>query len=134
MFLTELTLNDRKDFLDLAYFAMGINGEYKEDEKQIFDAFIHECELSEYEPENQDNIKIKIKKLSKKSSKVKRIVLIELMGILLADGEICDAEAEFLDTLGSKFEFESYEVKRVQRWVENMNDLVSEGYRMIEVD
>ena len=134
MFLTELNLNDRKDFLDLAYYCMGLNGEHKEDEREIFSAFVHECELTEYEPENQDNIKIEIKKLSKKSSKVKRIVLIELLGILLADGEICDSEAEFLDTLGQKFEFEPYEVKRIQRWVENMNDLVAEGYRMLEID
>lgn len=134
MFLTELNLNDRKDFLDLAFYAMGLNGEHKEDEIEIFKAFVHECELAEYKPESQDNIKVSINKISKKSGKVKRIVLIELLGILLADGEICDAEAEFLDVLGQKFEFESYEVKRIQRWVENMNDLVSEGYRMLEID
>lgn len=134
MFLTELNLNDRKDFLDLAFYAMGLNGEHKEDEIEVFGAFVHECELQEYEPENQENIKVSIKKLSKKGVKVKKIVLIELLGILLADGEICDAEAEFLDVLGHKFEFEPYEVKRIQRWVENMNDLVAEGYRMLEID
>lgn len=134
MYLSELNSNDRKDFLELAFYAMGVNGEHKENEQSVYQAFVHECEFEQYDPQHQSEVTKVITKLSKKSNKIKRIVVIELLGILLADGEICEAENEFLSLLATKFDMETYEIKKIKRWVENMNDLVAEGYRMLEVE
>lgn len=133
MYLTELNVNERKDFLDLAFYAMGLNGIHKDGEKCVYTAFVHECGLESHEAQSQDDIAKVVHTFSKASIKVKKIVVIEVLGILLADGVICEKETEFLDLLGSRFEMEPYEIRRIQRWVENMNDLVLEGYRMLEV-
>ena len=53
------------------------------------------------------------------------------MGIFQADGEICNKETEFLNKLSREFNIEEYEVKRIKRWVEAMNDSVQEGYELI---
>lgn len=131
MYLSELNVGEKKNFLELAKYAMGLNGEHKEEEQEIYSSFVHECELHEYQTEKQEKIESVIKVLSKAPDKTKRIVMVELFGILLADDEVCDAEQVFIDKLATSFEFGRYEIKRFHRWVEAMNDLVAEGYSLI---
>jgi len=57
--------------------------------------------------------------------------MVELFGILIADGEVSQEEAEFIDTLAEQFRIKEYEVARMQRWVEAMNDIFQEGYELI---
>ena len=131
MYLSELNVGEKKNFLELAKYSMGLNGEHKEEELEVFTSFIHECGLSSYDLQKQDNIESVIKVLAKSETKMKRIVLMELFGVLLADGDICEAEDAFMAKLANTFNIESYEYKRYQRWVEAMNDIVSEGYNLI---
>jgi hypothetical protein len=131
MYLTELNIGEKKNFLELAKFAMGLNGEHKLEEQEIFSSFVHECGLQSFNPQKQDSIDSVIKVLSKSSQKAKRIVMIELFGILLADGNVCDVEADFMGQLANNFDIAAYEYQRYQRWVEAMNDIVSEGYSLI---
>ena len=131
MYLSELNIGEKKNFLELAKHAMGLNGEDKEEELEVFTSFIHECGLPSYDLQKQDNIESVIKVLAKSEIKMKRIVLIELFGVLLADGDVCEAEEDFMAKLANAFNIESYEYKRYQRWVEAMNDIVSEGYNLI---
>ena len=131
MYLSELNVGEKKNFLELAKFAMGLNGEHKQEEQEIFGSFLIECDQTGYKVKKQDSIESVIKVLSKSPQQSKRIVMIELFGILLADGEVCDAEVEFIENLASSFNIDAYEYKRYQRWVAAMNDIVSEGYSLI---
>lgn len=131
MYLSELNIGEKKNFLELAKFSMGLNGEHKEEEQEVFASFLNECDLSGFKVQKQDNIDSVIKVLGKSSVKSKRIIIIELFGILLADGDFCEEEEKFMAKLANTFEIEAYEYKRYQRWVEAMNDIVSEGYNLI---
>jgi hypothetical protein len=131
MFLSELNIGEKKNFLEIARFSMGLNGEHKEEEEMIFNSFVHECDLKGYQLQKQDNIDSAIKVLAKSKNKHKKILLIELFGILLADGNVCDEEASFMDKLANAFDFEEFQVRKIQRWVEAMNDIVQEGYNLI---
>ncbi|MBB1406103.1 hypothetical protein H5079_10795 [Pseudoalteromonas sp. SG44-5] len=131
MYLSELSIGEKKNFLELAYYAMGLNGELKEEEKEIFQSFVYECELPKYSLEKQERIDSVIKVLAKSETRNKRILLIELFGILLADGEVCDAEAQYMDKIGLAFDIDNYEIRKIQRWVEAMTDLVNEGYNIL---
>ncbi|TYL46653.1 hypothetical protein [Marinomonas sp. IMCC 4694] len=131
MYLSELNIGEKKNFLELAKYAMSLNGEHKEEELEIYNSFVHECELASYQTSKQSSVEGVIKVLSKSQEKAKRIVLVELFGILLADNEVCEEEQVFIETLASSFEIDIYEIKRFQRWVEAMNDLVDEGYSLI---
>ncbi len=134
MYLSELNIGEKKNFLELAFYAMGLNGEHKQEEQQIFNSFINECELSSYEPKKQQNIESVIKVIAKSANKNKRIVLIELFGIILADNEFCDAEEAFIEKLSLSLKFDDYQVKKIKRWVEAMNDIVQEGFQLINKD
>lgn len=131
MYLSELNIGEKKNFLELAKFAMGLDGEHKAEEQSVFTSYIQECGLQNYDLQKQDNIDGVIKVLCKSSVQTKRIVMIELFGILLADGDVCDDEEAFMGKLANAFGIEPYEFKRYQRWVEAMNDIVSEGYNLI---
>jgi hypothetical protein len=131
MYLSELSIGEKKNFLELAHFAMGLNGEFKDEEKEIYESFVYECELPSYSLNKQEKIDSAIKVLAKSEQKNRRIVLMELYGILLADSDVCDAEAEYMDKVSLAFDIQDYELKRIQRWVEAMTDLVKEGYSLL---
>ena len=132
MYLSVLTKDERKEFLNLAKHAMGLDGEFKDEEMEIYNSFVHECDLHGYQAKTQTrSISKAINLFSEKKENKKRVVLIELFGILLADEEICEAERRFMDKLTIAFDFAEYEVKKIERWVLAMNDLVREGYNMV---
>lgn len=134
MYLSVLTKDERKDFLNLAKHSMGLNGQFKDEEMEMYHSFVHECELHGYQAKTEeDHVQKSITAFSSKECTTKRAVLIELFGILLADEEICDAERKFMDKLTIAFDFAEYEVKKIERWVLSMNDLVREGYKMVGV-
>lgn len=133
MFLSILESNERELFLNLAKYAMGLNGEMKEEEIIVYKSFQNECNLHTYEAnDDTKTLNLSISLISKLPREKKNAVFIELFGILLADNEICDAERGFMDQLTKAFDYEDFEVKRIERWVLAMNDLVREGYRLVE--
>ncbi|EJE8549043.1 hypothetical protein M5238_003795 [Vibrio vulnificus] len=132
MYLSELNIGEKKNFLELAKFSMGLDGMHQAEEQDIYQSFVQECGLAEYELSKQDKIESVIKVLAKSKGKSKRIVLLELYGILLADGEVCEKESDFMVSLAEQFAIEDYESKKIQRWVAAMNDMASEGYALID--
>lgn len=131
MYLDLLNKDEQQNFLELARYSMGVNGEQKKEEEEILLGYKFECQLVEYKANRQDEIEKIITTLSASTKKVKKIILIEILGIFKADGEICNKEIEFLNKLSQEFNIEEYEVKRIKRWVEAMNDIVQEGYELI---
>ncbi|PRM88280.1 hypothetical protein CJ671_09075 [Aliarcobacter cryaerophilus] len=131
MYLNLLNKDEQQNFLELARYSMGVNGEHKKEEEEILLGYKFECQLIEYKANRQDEIEKIIKILGASSKKVKKIILIEILGIFQADGEICNKETEFLNKLSQEFNIEEYEVKRIKRWVEAMKDIVQEGYELI---
>ena len=131
MYLNLLNKDEQQNFLELARYSMGVNGEQKKEEEEILLGYKFECQLVEYKANRQDEIEKIITTLSASTKKVKKIILIEILGIFQADGEICNKETEFLNKLSQEFNIEEYEVKRIKRWVEAMNDIVQEGYELI---
>ena len=131
MYLDLLEKQEQKDFLELARYSMGLNGEEKEEEEGILLSYKYECQMLDYTAHRQEDIQKVIVSLKGSIKKVKKIILIELFGILLADGKVCDEESQFMYNLAEQFSIKEYEVARIQRWVEAMNDIVQEGYDLI---
>ncbi|MFT6449255.1 MAG: hypothetical protein ACJAW8_001616 [Oleispira sp.] len=132
MFLSQLLEVSKKNFLILAKHSMGLNGEFKDEELEIYTSFQHECELPDYDPEvNAEGLAEAITSLSGRDMTIRKVVMIELLGIMLADGVICESEQEFVNQLSVSFDLEGYQIKRMERWVSGMNDIVEEGYRIV---
>ena len=131
MYLDLLNKKEQKFFLELARYSMGLNGEQKAEEEEILLSYKYECQLVNYSAHKQDDIQKIINHLKGSFKKVKKIILIELFGIMFADNEYCAKEEEFMNNLAEQFDIKGYELSRIQRWVEAMNDIAQEGYELI---
>ena len=133
MFLTELDTDEKKYFLELSFHGMEANEQLKDSEMKIFTNFKYECTLPEYEVKkiNLDEI---LSFFMKSKKHIQKIVVIELLGIFLADGKICDKEELLLDKITNKWNLSNAQVRRMRRWVMDCNDMLADAYRLIGVE
>jgi len=131
MYLSELNITEKNNFLELAHYAMGVNGAHKESEKEIFEAYSQECGIGDYKLLHQDKINEVIEQLAQSEEQTKKIIILEIFGVLLADGEYCEVEKSFMENLAESLDVDNFLLKKIKRWVQAMNDLVGEGYSMI---
>lgn len=131
MYLYLLNIEEQKNFLELATFAMDLDGVRKDEEETIISEFKSECELFDYVVNKQNEIDKVISTLRSSTKKVKKVIILELVGILSSDGNLTEEELNFLDKLSQEYNIKEYEIKRIIRWVEAMNDIVKEGYEII---
>lgn len=130
MFLNLLNEREGKNFLELANIAMGINGEIKSSEQEVFNTYRMELGLSDYSIENKQ-YKDLVMAFQASTKKVKKAIIIELAGVLDAD-EVIDAEEQnWIEKLGEDLNFRETEVKKMVRWTQDFNDLLKEGYDYI---
>lgn len=131
MYLYLLNKEEQKNFLELATFAMDLDGVRKDEEETIVSEFKSECELLDYIVNKQNEIDKVISTLRASTKKVKKVIILELVGIFSSDGNLTEEELNFLDKLSQEYNIKEYEIKRIIRWVEAMNDIVKEGYEII---
>ena len=131
MYLDLLNKQEQKDFLELAYHIMGVDGTCDVNEIGIITNYKFECHLADYQPCKQDDLKVVINSLVGSTKKSKKIIIIELLGIVLGNGEMCEKETEFIAMLSNELRIKEFEVARIKRWVEAMNDIFREGYEII---
>lgn len=130
MFLNLLNETEGKDFLELAMIAMKIDGKTEESELNIFQSFKNEMMLFDYQLTNKNYDDI-VTDLKKSSKQVKKAVIIEITGILDADGIVKASESNWVEKLGADLEFRDSEIRKMVRWVQDFNDLLIEGYEYI---
>ena len=75
MYLNLLNKQEQKDFLELARYSIGLNGENKEEEEDVLTSYKFECQLAEYVAYRQDDIKKIITSLRGSRKKVKKIII-----------------------------------------------------------
>lgn len=131
MFLYLLNKVEQENFLELAAYAIELDTVGREQEAKILESYKYECQLIDYKIKKQDAIEDVIDFFKLATKKTKKIILLEFIGILLADGTISEEESTFLDKLSLELDVDNYEVKKTKRWVEAMNDIVKEGYLII---
>lgn len=131
MYLYLLNNEERKSFLELATFAMDLDGIRKKEEESLLEDYKNECQLTDYIVCKQNEIEKVITTLRSSVKKIKKIILLELSGIFISDSNLTEDELKFLEKLSSEFNIKEYELKKIIRWVEAMNDIVKEGYEII---
>lgn len=128
MFLQELNLKEKKNFLELAYQAISVDGKHDEEELNMFNNFRAEMNLSEEEYEIvKKPLKNIIMDFNSSKKRIRKAVMYEIFGIILANKEYHKAEEEMIETLQKEWGFRDYDVKKIKRWVEDFNDLLSEA-------
>lgn len=130
MFLNMLNQKERVNFLELAHVSMHANGIVHESEEKVFETFRREVGMFTYTPKAIEYDKL-VSAFQSSTKKVRKVVLIEIAGILDSDGEIDAVEKKWVEQLGLDLSFRDTEIKKMVRWVEDFNDLLQEGYDYI---
>lgn len=133
MFLIELNDKERKNFLELAYHAMAVDNNIDPRENEIFQNFRAEMRLSEADyPIANKSVKAVITEFQASKKRVKKIVLFELWGIILADEAYSQAERELINELGAAWNLKQFEITKAKRWVQDFNEMLGEAYRFLD--
>lgn len=130
MFLNLLNEKEGKNFLELAKIAMMVNGIAKESEMVVFKTFRTELGLPDYELKGKELDPI-ITEFQSSTKRAKKVVMLELGGMLDADEEFDDNEKAWFNKVGSQLGFRESELKKMMRWVFDFNDLVGEAITFI---
>ena len=131
MFLNFLNKREQKDFIELVKLSFEHSSPMNEQEERFMNALRVETELQKYEFKDVPYEEL-IMHFQSSTKKVKRAIFIELAGVADADEVVDDAEEDWLMTVGTDLEFRDLEMKRMLNWMTDFNDLLDEGYDMIE--
>ena len=133
MFLSDLTKEQSKYFLELAYIGMMANGEMKVEELEVFEAFKYETHMSDFVVQNiqLDDI---LHYFKNESKVIRNKVLIEFFGILYSDKNICESEEVIIQKLQDSWELPRDYVDQCRFWVKDFTRLFQEAYDLIEAE
>lgn len=133
MFLEELNTKERKNFLELAYFTMLSDGVIAEEEQVMFNRFRVELQLSEKDYAIQEkSISTILNEFNASKKRIKKIVMFELWGIMLANHKLDEKQQELVEKIKNEWNLRDFEVNRMKRWVEDFNELIIEAYGFME--
>ena len=128
MFLNQLNLEERKAFIELAYYSANINNDFAEEQKYFIEIYKQEAEIQYYDIENHDFNEMTSKFKNKKS---KNIVVLEITALIHSDKKVTIEESDLLKELQKKLDFTDEEMKTAENWVKNYFDLLEKGYKFI---
>ena len=130
MFLNLLNEKEGKNFLELANIAMSADGDVRQQESNVFTTYRFELGLNDYKIKNKEykNILMELKGSRKI---VLRAIIIELAGMMDADDKFEKVEEAWLLRLGADLDFRDSEMRKMIRWTQDFNDLLAEGYMLI---
>ena len=117
MYLANLDEQKKRIFLDIAHELVQVDGEFSYDEKVIIQAYCQEMNIVDYEyhKRSRDEIVGDIKKyLTQEDVK---IILFELIGLWLADGNYDKSEKEFINNLCSELNVENVYSDKCEEYV-----------------
>lgn len=103
MFLNQLAKENKELFLKVCIHAAWSNGVFVNEEKEMIFAYCREMCISENAPEYDGTIDAVIAELAEKASdKEKNIIVLEILGLVKADGVYEEKEVEFMNSLVSR--------------------------------
>lgn len=130
MYLTMLNKKYHKLFLQLAYNSLLVDGIVAEEEIQIFENLKTEVKLNNFEPKEVDSFTL-ITKLKESDLQDKKIMIIEVLGILLCDDDFAEKEQELIKLIGKVWEISAKFIEETIEWVNNFNTIINYGHSMV---
>lgn len=103
MFLNYLSEESKEDFLKLCVYAALSNEEFAEEEKEMLKEYCKEMNISDHIPSTDGSVEVVLDNINKNAGITeKKIIVLELLGLVKADGFFDNAEQEFMQKLVGK--------------------------------
>lgn len=102
MFLNKLTNNECEAFLSLSYHAAMSNGVLDDSEMSMIQEYCKEMDFTPFVVENVISMETVIEIVKEAEETSKKIIVLELMGLMYADGGFDEEERKFMNSLIEK--------------------------------
>lgn len=103
MFLNYLSEESKEDFLKLCVYTALSNEEFAEEEKKMLKEYCKEMNISDHIPSIDGSVEVVLDNINKNTGITeKKIIVLELLGLVKADGFFDNAEQEFMQKLVGK--------------------------------
>jgi len=131
MYLNYLEKNEKLAFLKIAHIVALSDGEFCENEKVIIGSYCNEMEMNDIEFNIQDeSLDVLSDEFTTQQSK--KIVILELMSIIYANGEFKKSEQKIINQLTKKFDIDNKYVDDVKLWSQSLMHIVGQGANLIQ--
>lgn len=126
MFLNRLNTSERESFLSLALLAAEANGVVEAEEYAMMEEYCREMGIAFFDARKIKSFE-KVAALFKESTiEIKRIVILEIIGLMNADGAYDDQEKAFVQKLAQAIGVSEVYVSNLSGLIDRYLDLVRE--------
>lgn len=133
MYLKALSADEKQAFLELAYIAARADRILALEEYELWRAFRFELDLPD-ERYSVRELAVAEAAACFKSDRSKRIALLELVRLVMADGVEAPAENAFIQELAGLFGLDETFVAACFAWVRQHNAVMTEGRGLVDGD
>ena len=101
MFLNELDFVEKEAFISLALHAAETNGTVADEEYQMIEDYCKEMDIAFFDARNIKALDEIVKTYAESSERCRKIVVLEIIGLMFADGGYDDKEKAFVENLAN---------------------------------
>ena len=126
MFLNKLSVPEKEVFISLAMKAAEANGIVVEEEYSMIEEYCKEMGIAFFDARNIKEIDEIISFYKNSDLTVKRIILLETIGLMYADGEYDEAEKGFVNTIANGIGLTTEDIEKYDGFISKYIDLTNE--------
>ena len=112
MFLGRLSEKEKNAFLSLSVHASNSNGVFAEEEKMMIRGYCKEMEIPFFDVEKTIPLDKVVELFKESELSIKKIVLLEILGLLYSDGVVDDSEKKFVNEYAKKIGLTKEDVEK----------------------
>ena len=132
MFLNQLTSPEKEAFVSLAVHAANANGIADEAEYEMIEEYCKEMGIAFFNANNVIDLDKIIDVFKDAEGKHKKIVILEILGLLHADGNYDEKEKTFVSEYAKKIGLNDSDVEMQSALIDKYIELVKEMYDAIQ--
>ena len=132
MFLNRLDFIEKEAFVSLAVRAAEANGHFADKEYQMIEEYCKEMGIAFFDAKNLKPMEDAIRIYSEADDQNKRVAVLEIVGLMYADGGYDSKEKEFVDDFANKIGVTQDSVRKIEDTVMKYISVTRELFECIE--
>lgn len=112
MFLSRLSKKEKEAFISLSVHASNSNDVFADEEKLMIQGYYKEMDIPSWNIEDTISMDEIVDVFKQSELSVKKIVLLETLGLLYSDGEVDDSEKKFINEYARKIGLTDEDVEK----------------------
>ena len=132
MFLNRLDFVEKEAFISLAVKAAESNGYIADEEYQMIEDYFKEMGIAFFDSKNLKPMEDVIRIYSEADNQDKRVAVLEIVGLMYADGGYDSKEKEFVDDFANRIGITQDAVRKIEDTVMKYISITRELFECIE--